>query len=189
MGPALTTGWCRVINGLHREINCSAAISSTRKTQPLRFKLFNECVVTVINVCFPLLVSISCIDKDTGLYNLRAKGSGCVGKKWNCSLPWEQYAASQHSLSPVCPCALSSFYSLFSDTLHFSVLWTFISYKTSKHIWFYLYTTDTHSVSLSLFLGSSTAQIAFREPGVWMVIRLHIDIKSRGILWLPLLLR
>lgn len=124
MGPALTTGWYRVINGLHREINCSAAISSTRKMQPLRFEVFYERVVTVINMCFLLLVSISCI---CGFVQPESKREWLWGKKWNYSLLWKQCAASQHSLNPACLCAPSSFYSLFSDTPHFSILWTFIS--------------------------------------------------------------
>lgn len=125
MGPALTTGWCRVINGLHREINCSAAISSTRKTQPLY----------IWGILWTCGHGNKYVFSSASIYILylwvcttwEQKGVVVGGGKWNCSLLWKQCASSQHSLNPACLCAPSSFYSLFSDMLHFSILWTFIS--------------------------------------------------------------
>lgn len=149
MGPALTTGWCRVINGLHREINCSAAISSTRKTQPLRFEVFYERVVTVINMCFLLLVSISCI---CGFVQPESKREwlwvGGGGNETAVCCGSNVLLTSTRSI--LLACVLRLPFILFSVIRRifqfYGPLFQWAAYKISKHIWFYLDTTGTHTV-------------------------------------------
>lgn len=130
MGPALTTGCCCGSSGLHWEINRLEAISSTRNKQPLRFEVFYKFVVLIINLCFRLPVSISCICAFCTTWE--KKGCSCGREKCNCSLLWKPRAASQHSLN-LGGSAPSSFYSLFSGTPHFSILRTFISIGATQN--------------------------------------------------------
>lgn len=91
-------------------------------------------------------------------------------------------------------CSIFFFYSLFGATffnptaLYFNRRHTKWE-KTFGSTWILQAHTHTHSVPPVHYLGSSSAQIAFRQVSVWMVIRLHIEIKSRGILRLLLRLR
>lgn len=188
----INSGWCFVIDGLNQKINSSGKIHSTWRMQPLR----------VVNL---VILWICCIPV-RGKNNFHASNS--VLYLWFCAT-WEQKVAVMKNevklhlsrIGSVCcrsnrllqqadnsimfpvPHTVSFFHSVSGDMLHFSCPWNFVL-KSAKQINEYtrlhLDTRDTSGPRFHHCTIKAAGSIG--ECNMWMVNRLRMEIRSRGIL-------